>query len=215
MAEPAPRRRPTTWDGREHRLGARPSPARERDPRARALGALDGRRARAGAGGAGVRAPPQPGYPFPLALEIEYALADAGLSVRTTATNVGSAPCPYGAGAHPYVTAGTADRRHRRPARAGRLGAALERARHPDRDGAGRGHAVRLPRGRGRSARRASTTLHRARARRRRARARRARGSRRRRGVTLWVDEAYPYLMLFTGDPLPGRRAAAASPSSR
>ena len=32
--------------------------------------------------------------------------------------------------------------------------------------------------------------------------------------LTLWVDEAYRYLMVFTGDPLPDV-AAAASRSSR
>ena len=37
---------------------------------------------------------PRPGYPFSLALEIEYALSDNGLSVTTTATNVGSDPVP-------------------------------------------------------------------------------------------------------------------------
>ncbi|HEY6472421.1 MAG TPA: aldose 1-epimerase family protein [Acidimicrobiales bacterium] len=50
---------------------------------------------------------PRPGYPFALALRVEYALAGAGLSVSTTATNVGTEPCPYGSGAHPYLTAGT------------------------------------------------------------------------------------------------------------
>jgi aldose 1-epimerase len=49
---------------------------------------------------------PQPGYPFEVSLRIEYALSNAGLTVRTTATGVG-APCPYGAGAHPYITLGT------------------------------------------------------------------------------------------------------------
>ena len=39
---------------------------------------------------------PQPGYPFTLAVSIEYALSAGGLSVRTTATNVGSEPCPFG-----------------------------------------------------------------------------------------------------------------------
>jgi aldose 1-epimerase len=46
---------------------------------------------------------PQPGYPFLLGLEIEYALDAEGLRVRTTATNLGTDPCPYGAGAHPYL----------------------------------------------------------------------------------------------------------------
>ena len=50
---------------------------------------------------------PQPGYPFALALSIDYQLSDEGLAVRTTATNVGSSPCPYGSGAHPYLTVGT------------------------------------------------------------------------------------------------------------
>jgi len=51
---------------------------------------------------------PQPGYPFSLMLSIEYALSDLGLRVRTTVKNVGTNPCPYGSGAHPYLTLGTA-----------------------------------------------------------------------------------------------------------
>ena len=33
-------------------------------------------------------------------------------------------------------------------------------------------------------------------------------------GLSLWVDESYPYLMLFTGDPLPdvARRSLAVEP---
>lgn len=49
---------------------------------------------------------PQPGYPFALALRIEYELSDDGLRVQTTAANVGVEPCPYGAGAHPYLKLG-------------------------------------------------------------------------------------------------------------
>ena len=51
---------------------------------------------------------PQPGYPFLLGISIEYALLDSGLQVRTTATNLGTQSCPYGSGAHPYLTLGTA-----------------------------------------------------------------------------------------------------------
>src|SRR5215470_12500402 len=51
---------------------------------------------------------PQPGYPFLLGISIEYALSDSGLQVRTIATNLGAEPCPYGSGAHPYLTLGTA-----------------------------------------------------------------------------------------------------------
>jgi aldose 1-epimerase len=50
---------------------------------------------------------PRPGYPFTLELSIEYTLSQGGLAVRTTATNVGTDPCPFGSGAHPYLTFGT------------------------------------------------------------------------------------------------------------
>jgi aldose 1-epimerase len=50
---------------------------------------------------------PHPGYPFSLALSVEYAVSDAGLRVTSTATNVGRDACPYGSGAHPYLTVGT------------------------------------------------------------------------------------------------------------
>jgi aldose 1-epimerase len=50
---------------------------------------------------------PQPGYPFTLGISIEYALSDSGLQVRTTATNLGAVACPFGGGAHPYLTLGT------------------------------------------------------------------------------------------------------------
>ncbi|HEX4804367.1 MAG TPA: hypothetical protein VFU94_00575 [Conexibacter sp.] len=51
---------------------------------------------------------PQAGWPFTLDLELEYALDDEGLTVRTRAANAGGEPCPFGAGAHPYLTVGTA-----------------------------------------------------------------------------------------------------------
>ncbi|MDQ6949528.1 MAG: aldose epimerase, partial [Actinomycetota bacterium] len=51
---------------------------------------------------------PQDGYPFSLALEVEYRLGMKGLIVRTTGTNVGDGPLPYGTGHHPYLTVGTA-----------------------------------------------------------------------------------------------------------
>ena len=50
---------------------------------------------------------PQEGYPFTLSLAIEYLLTDDGLSIRTTATNMGDTALPYGAGQHPYLTVGT------------------------------------------------------------------------------------------------------------
>ncbi len=57
----------------------------------------------------GDRIHPMPGYPFTLDVVIDYQLGDAGLEVATTATNVGDAPCPYGAGQHPYLSPGPAE----------------------------------------------------------------------------------------------------------
>ena len=101
---------------------------------------------------------PQPGYPFSLDLQIEYELSASGLTVRTTATNIGAATCPYGSGAHPYLTLGTRDDRRRGAPGAGANGAALRRPGYPDRHGRGRRHRARLPLGASRSARRSSTT---------------------------------------------------------
>ncbi len=50
---------------------------------------------------------PQPGYPFTLRLRVEYRLGEGGLTVRTTAENIGQGPCPFGAGHHPYIAAPT------------------------------------------------------------------------------------------------------------
>lgn len=50
---------------------------------------------------------PQPGWPGTLDLQIDYRLDDGGLTVTTTATNVGGSACPYGTGQHPYLTLGT------------------------------------------------------------------------------------------------------------
>jgi aldose 1-epimerase len=52
---------------------------------------------------------PQPGYPWRLALEVEYRLGRDGLAVHSTVTNLDDAPAPVGVGFHPYVTAGTSD----------------------------------------------------------------------------------------------------------
>jgi aldose 1-epimerase len=157
---------------------------------------------------------PQPGYPFSLRLGIEYALLAGGLRVRTTATNVGVDACPYGCGAHPYLTLGTAtvDRLI--------LHAPARTVLRSDARGLPMGtHAVanteydfRQPRPIG------STILD------------HAFTDLERDGdglagvtlrdpdhgteVSLWVDESYPYLMLFTGDPLPDvrRRSLAVEP---
>ena len=55
-----------------------------------------------------LRLNPQPAYPFTLDLRLEYDLGDDGLTVTMTAENAGSGDLPFGAGFHPYLTAGTA-----------------------------------------------------------------------------------------------------------
>jgi aldose 1-epimerase len=54
----------------------------------------------------GARLLPLEGYPFSLDLHVAYELGEAGLMVATTATNMGRAACPYGAGQHPYLSPG-------------------------------------------------------------------------------------------------------------
>ncbi len=54
----------------------------------------------------GIRLHPVPGYPFALDVEVSYQLDAAGLTVRTTATNVGDAACPFACGQHPYLSPG-------------------------------------------------------------------------------------------------------------
>lgn len=54
-----------------------------------------------------LRLHPQPAYPFTLDLALAYALGGDGLAVTLTATNAGDAAAPFGAGFHPYLTAGT------------------------------------------------------------------------------------------------------------
>ena len=54
----------------------------------------------------GTRLHPLPGWPFALDVTITYSLGAAGLAVETLATNIGDRPCPFGAGQHPYLSAG-------------------------------------------------------------------------------------------------------------
>ena len=157
---------------------------------------------------------PRPGYPFSLELSIEYALSESGLRVRTTATNAGREACPYGSGAHPYLAVGTATvdsavlrapgqtvlRSDERglPVGAGSVESTEYDFRRPRAIGATRlDHAFTdLERGEDGLAR---VELG---------------DPRHPRGRTLWVDGSYPYLQLFTGDPLPdvARRSLAVEP---
>jgi len=49
---------------------------------------------------------PSPGYPFSLGMRIEYRLARDGLTVSTSAANVGETALPFGLGFHPYLAPG-------------------------------------------------------------------------------------------------------------
>ena len=134
-----------------------------------------------------------PGYPFSLALAIEYALSDDGLRVTTTATNVGADACPYGSGAHPYLELAARDGRRSscsRPRR-GRCSRSDDRG-IPVGTASVDGDGARLPDGRGRSARRGSTTASRTSS--AATTVSRASSSTPRRvsRSTLWVDETHP-----------------------
>jgi aldose 1-epimerase len=155
---------------------------------------------------------PQPGYPFTLEVAIEYELSADGLTVRTTATNAGAQPCPYGCGAHPYLTVGTEtvdDVVLWVPART---------ALRSDERGIPTGTVAvdgteldfRAPRQIGDAKLDLGyTDLDRDESGRCRVELSAGDG----RGVTLWVDETYPYLMLFTGDrPDVQRRGLAVEP---
>jgi aldose 1-epimerase len=156
---------------------------------------------------------PQPGYPFALEVGIEYVLSGEGLRVRTTATNVGAGPCPYGCGAHPYLSVGT-DVVDSLTLRApGRTVLLSDERGIPVGSESVEGTEYDFRRPRQIDATRldnAFTDLERDGDGVARVSLSDSRGS----SLTLWVDEAYRYLMLFTGDPLPdvGRRSLAVEP---
>ncbi len=49
-----------------------------------------------------------PGYPFTLGVRVTYRLSDGGLAVAFVVENTGAAPAPVAAGFHPYFTVGSA-----------------------------------------------------------------------------------------------------------
>jgi aldose 1-epimerase len=156
---------------------------------------------------------PQPGYPFTLAISIEYVLAESGLAVRTTATNIGAVRCPFGAGAHPYLQLGTptVDALFLRvPARRVLLfdprglpiGSEEVDGTEYDFRFAGAIGGTKLDN--------AFTDLERDQHGIARLVLRNAAGSE----LSVWVNESYPYLMVFTGDTLAdvNRRSIAVEP---
>jgi aldose 1-epimerase len=151
---------------------------------------------------------PSPGYPFTLDLRVEYSLDDEGLTVRMHATNAGSEACPYGAGAHPYLTGGgpVDELELSVPARTALVSneRSIPTGRNPV-EGTDLDFRAAKPIGSVQldhcftdlerdEQDRASVEL----------------GGR----AALWVDEGFPYVMVFTGDALPdvARRSVAVEP---
>jgi aldose 1-epimerase len=159
----------------------------------------------------GARLHPEPGYPFDVSATVEYRLGPDGLTVTTSARNLGAGSCPFGAGQHPYLSPGEGSI----DACTLELPARTLIATDPERG---------LPSGRrepvaggpldflqARPVGAAAidspfTDLLRGADGRARTRLTAADGS----CVELWVDEGYPVLELFTGDTLaPSRRRTA------
>lgn len=171
--------------------------------------AFEQRARTAGSVVAGCLLRPTPGYPFTLDLEIEYRLADDGLVVTTTATNVGAGALPFGLGFHPYLTAGAEridtcvlDLPTTAVLDLDDRGLPTGQTHPTARTGLDFSESVPV------GATRLDTAL---------TGLRRDRGGRAHaqvtdpetgRGIELWVDERFNYLMCFTGDTLgdPARR---------
>jgi aldose 1-epimerase len=157
---------------------------------------------------------PRPGYPFTLALSVEYRLFDEGLLVRTTATNRGDRPCPYGSGNHPYLKLGqhSVDSLTLRVPGAEVLVSNDRGIPVGSTQVEGTDYDFRQPRAIAATVLdHAYTELERGDDGRARVEMRDPDGGG---ALTLWVDEAHPYVMVFTGDPLPdvNRRSLAVEP---
>lgn len=146
------------------------------------------------------------GWPWVLDCRLDYRIGEGGLGVRTTSVNRSLEPCPYGTGAHPYLSTGVGRR--------GSIDSALVQVPgHTflpvDERGIPTGHEQvdgtaydlrELQQLGGRHVDVAYTGLVRDGDGRARVKLLRPDHSG---GVELWVDEAYPYLEIFTGDTLP------------
>jgi aldose 1-epimerase len=151
---------------------------------------------------------PQPGYPWPVRVGVTYALDDtAGLTVTTRITNLGDSDAPVACGSHPYLTVGTPtvdDATLEVPA-ATWLPTGEQQIPIGRQPVDGTPYDFRSPRPIGDTEiDYAFTDLQRDEDGHCRLRLSSPAGS----AVTFWVDQAYPFLEVFTGDALPdeGRR---------
>lgn len=160
---------------------------------------------------------PQPGYPFSIELRLEYRLGRDGLSVAVGAQASGERPAPFGIGFHPYLCVGTEEIDTAQLRVPGREHLVLDERGLPT--GEVRGvvgteldftssrpiGAVKLDT--------AYTRVERGSDGRARATLRAPSGER---GVELWMDEGFGYVMCFTGDtvadPARRRRSVAIEP---
>jgi len=150
---------------------------------------------------------PLTGFPFTLDVHIAYELGEDGLSVTTTAQNVGDRACPYGHGQHPYLSPGDGmiDHCSLQLAAHTRIVTDAERQLPTGREAVrGTPFDFTEPRTLGDTQiDHAFTDLARDASGRAWTRLRGADGA----CAELWVDESYPFVQLYTGDILPPERA--------
>jgi len=150
---------------------------------------------------------PQPGYPWRIELQVRYELDGLGLTISTRVSNHANVPVPFGIGFHPYLSVGTPiDAATMRLPAARRLLADERGLPTGDEAVAGTEHDFTEPRSVGSSALdtgytdlvRGSDGLTRAEV--------TAPDAGRR--VTLWADQWFRHLMVYTGDTVdpPTRR---------
>ena len=148
-----------------------------------------------------------PGWPWVLECRIDYNLDVTGLSVRTTATNLSESRCPYGTGAHPYLSVGTPSINTAQARVPGSLYLPVDDVGIPTGREPVQGTHYDLRTEELLGTRKIDVTytdLDRDADGRARVRLSVPGGP----TVALWADEGYPYLEIFTGDslPQPGRR---------
>jgi aldose 1-epimerase len=159
---------------------------------------------------------PRAGYPFTLRVSVRYRVSGDGLSSTVTATNVGERPCPYGMGAHPYLKVDTDTVEPCRLEAPGASWLTQDDRGIPTGSAGVDGTEYDFRSRRSILSTRldtAYTDLHRDGAGRAWVRLWHPTEER---GVGLWMDERYPYCMLFTGGTLPEpqrrRRSIAVEP---
>ncbi len=159
---------------------------------------------------------PRAGYPFALRVAAEYRVEEEGLRCTVTATNIGDRACPYGMGVHPYlqVDPGPVDSCWAQAPGRTRLITDERAIPTGSTPVPGTEFDFRAPRQiRGTTLDTAFTDVE------RESDGRawvRLWGNQDDAGVGLWMDEQFPYYMLFTGDTLPEtarrRRSLAVEP---